>query len=467
MTIEIATRDDIDLEAVRRVARGGESVRIAPAAQGRMDEARAAFLRLIDRPDILVYGVTSDYGDRASVRFEASERRAMAARKPEIALAFGVQLPERVTRAIVLARLANLVEGHGGVSSALAVAVSGLLDDGPLPGVPRHGHGGSGEIIALGHLFGPLMLTVNLGEKEAAALLNGAPCAAAMSADAALSAARRADLATAVLALAVDAFGAPLEAYDGALEELWGDPYEVEALRGLRRLTDQDRDGRMDHQAPVSFRILPRVLGQALRTAANAAEASGVSLRSISDNPVFVLPGVGHPDGRILSTGGYHDARAPAVLDSVAGSAADLASIAQQVLFQLFYPPAGGVMSQARYHLSLSTMVANAFVDEARRMAGHTPTGIGSPGQNDVISPAFLAWDAQERAGLACDRTLAVLAACATHTLLSHGREPAPEARWLVDEVLAAFPVSALGGSYGRQLEEIARRFSERTNGTE
>ena len=341
MTIEIATRADIDLDAVRRVARDGEGVAIAPAARERMDEARAAFLRLIDRPDVVVYGVTSDYGDRASVRFDASERRAMAARKPEIALAFGVQLPERVTRGIVLARLANLIEGHAGISSALAVAVSGLLGDGPLPAVPRHGHGGSGEIIALGHLFGPLMQTVDLGEKETNALLNGAPCAAALSADAALSAARRVDLATAVLALAIDAFGAPLESYDGALEELWGDPYEAEALRDLRRLIDPDRDGRMDHQAPVSFRILPRALGQARRTAAKAAEASEVSLRSISDNPVFVLPDVDHPDGRILSTGGYHDARAPAVLDSVAASAADLASLAQQVLFQLFYPPAG------------------------------------------------------------------------------------------------------------------------------
>ena len=79
MTVEIATRTDIDLEAVRRVSREGEAVRLAPASLARLDEARSAFLRLIDRPEIVVYGVTSYYGDRASVRLDAAGRREMGA----------------------------------------------------------------------------------------------------------------------------------------------------------------------------------------------------------------------------------------------------------------------------------------------------------------------------------------------------------------------------------------------------
>jgi histidine ammonia-lyase len=466
MTVEIATRRDIDLDAVRRVSREGEAVSLAPASLARMDEARAAFLRLIDRPEIVVYGVTSYYGDRASVRLDAAGRREMGAYKPPLELGFGEPLPERVTRAIVLARLANLVDGNSAASSRFVAAVAELLDGGLLPPVPRHGNGGSGEIIALGHLFGPLLRSRDLGEKEAGSVLNGSPCAAGLAADAALTAARRVELAEAVLALTVDAFGAPLEAYDVALEALWGDPYEAAALRGLRSLVDPGRDGRMDHQAPVSFRILPRVLGQARRAAAQAAEAAEASLRSVSDNPVFVLPDHEHPDGRVLSTGGYHDARAPAALDTVAASAADLAGIAQNVLFQLFYPPGGGVMSELRYHLSLTTMVANAFVADARKAAGHTPSGIGSPGQNDVVSPAFLAWDAQDRAGAGCDGVLAILAACAAQTLVGDGREPAPASRALLDEVLELFPVSALGSSFGPQLEALTARFSERVHGS-
>ncbi|MEO9176794.1 MAG: hypothetical protein ABI317_14875, partial [Gaiellales bacterium] len=95
----------------------------------------------------------------------------------------------------------------------------------------------------------------------------------------------------------------------------------------------------------------------------------------------------------------------------------------------------------------------------------HTQLGVGSPAQNDVVSPSFLAWDAQERAGSACDGVLAVLAACAVHTLVHDGREPAPAARPLVDQVLDAFPVSALGSSFGPQLERLAGEFRGRVRG--
>ena len=86
-------------------------------------------------------------------------RSARARRRPRglwTAASFGEPLPERVTRAIVLARLANLVDGHAGARPALALAVAAMLDGGPLPAVPARGNGGSGEILALGHLFGEL-----------------------------------------------------------------------------------------------------------------------------------------------------------------------------------------------------------------------------------------------------------------------------------------------------------------------
>src|SRR5688572_30193358 len=172
MTVVLERRQDIDLEAVRRVARAGEGVHVAPAALERVERARAAFLRLIEAPDVWGYGVTSGLGDRAGVRFDAVERGADAALEPSVALTFGEALPVRVTRAIVLARLANLIGGHASVSSGLVEAVAGLLAGGPLPAMPRHGNGGSGEILALAHLFEPLAASRTLLEKESNALTN-------------------------------------------------------------------------------------------------------------------------------------------------------------------------------------------------------------------------------------------------------------------------------------------------------
>src|SRR5919204_4178148 len=141
MTVLLRTRGDIDLDAVRRVAWEGESVELAQPALERIAECRRSFLALLDSdPELVVYGVTSGYGERARIRLNAEERKAQAARAPIWPdTAFGEPLPERVTRGIVLARLANFLEGHAAVRPELAQAVAAMLDGGELPEVPAQG----------------------------------------------------------------------------------------------------------------------------------------------------------------------------------------------------------------------------------------------------------------------------------------------------------------------------------------
>jgi len=55
------------------------------------------------------------------------------------------------------------------------------------------------------------------------------------------------------------------------------------------RCSDGARCERAGHQAPVSYRILPRVLGQAERALADAQRGAGSSLSSVTDNPVFLV----------------------------------------------------------------------------------------------------------------------------------------------------------------------------------
>ena len=87
--------------------------------------------------------------------------------------------PDRVVRAIVLARLANFVDGHAAVRAEVATEVAGMLGS-PLPEVPGQGNGGAGEIVALGRLFYDLSARLDLEPKERMALINGSPCAAAL-----------------------------------------------------------------------------------------------------------------------------------------------------------------------------------------------------------------------------------------------------------------------------------------------
>jgi histidine ammonia-lyase len=99
-----------------------------------------------------------------------------------------------------------------------------------------------GEILALYPLFADLSRAFDLQVKERGSLINGSPCAAALVADAALASRRRLQLVLQTFALSIEAFRAPLEHYDAALELLWGDPDEAAAvLQALRALLGRCR----------------------------------------------------------------------------------------------------------------------------------------------------------------------------------------------------------------------------------
>jgi hypothetical protein len=141
---------------------------------------------------------------------------------------------------------------------------------------------------------------------------------------------RRLSLVEKTFALSAEAIMAPLEAYDPAFEELWGDPYEAGALRQLRSLLRGGAKERRPYQAPVSYRILPRLIGQLRRAIAQAEGIAESSLQSVTDNPVFLAPDEGHPLGRVCSNGGFHNARAYPALDNLAAACADLCALAER-----------------------------------------------------------------------------------------------------------------------------------------
>ena len=68
MSITLDHRTDISLEAVKRVAWGGEAVVLSEAARRNIARARRDFLTLIAREDITIYGVNTGYGHQAKRR---------------------------------------------------------------------------------------------------------------------------------------------------------------------------------------------------------------------------------------------------------------------------------------------------------------------------------------------------------------------------------------------------------------
>src|SRR5215470_8293503 len=454
MTVEINGRDDFTLENYRRVTVGGESVAIGPEARRTMAEGRAGFLRLLesDRTQF-IYGVTSSYGPRAKLTIPPAQQRAHAR-------AFGFRgnwgrgfgggyLDERVVRGIVFARLANFVAGNSKARPVVAERLAALLD-GPLPRVPLDGEVGAGEVLPLAHVLQGFRRD-DLEEGEANPLMNGSPVSAALAADTALQACHRLDHAEQIFALSVEAFGAPLDAYDDVLDDLWGDEDEALALAALRRyLAGASPVGRRSAAVPASYLVLGRVLGQAHRAVGGVEEAARVSLRSVTDNPVYVSPDEGHPLGRAFSTGGFHNAMAYPALNALAAAWADLTLLAQRHVTALSAaavstPPAPDPGSAAGVATGLEP-VLSGLVEEARAAASPTllPAAVNDS-QDDVSSPVFSAYRRQARAAECLDGALAVLAAEASQALLHAGRQPALPLQDLLAAVRAIFPPA--GGS--------------------
>src|SRR5439155_850318 len=96
------------------------------------------------------------------------------------------------------------------------------------------GEVGAGEVLPMAHVMSGFRRD-DLEEGETNPLINGSPVSAALAADTALQARHRLGHAEQIFALSVEAFGAPLDAYDDVLDDLWGDEDEASALAALRR----------------------------------------------------------------------------------------------------------------------------------------------------------------------------------------------------------------------------------------
>ena len=439
MSVTLDSRRDFTLHNLERVALGGESVRIGPNARQRMRDTRASFMDFLDEDRTrFVYGTTSGGGHHASKPIAPEEQRAHATRRSIWRIpgwGFGAEaVPERVVRMIVFARLANYIEGHAKSRPEVAERIAAMLDA-PMPRLPEGGQVGAGEILPLFHVMGA-MPEGDFQEGEPMAVINGSPVSAGLAADVALTARRRIALATAVFALSIEALAAPLEPYDVALARACADRHVATALRILSRLLrGASRRGRRPYQAPVSWRILPQVLGAALRASETMREVAEISISSITDNPVYLPPDAQHPLGRVYSTGGYHNAQVYPAIDAVNARYADLSTLCDHHTHRLHDPQASGLPeglampgSGSPYGTGLLAFIGVGYAEEARHAAARTflpaSEGGGFAGQNDVPSPTMLAYGKHRIASRSLDCALAILSVAASQALHVTARRP-------------------------------------------
>ncbi len=257
--ITLAGHGDLSRETVEAVAWGGQRLALAQAAVERVAAGQAELAALL-AGGTRVYGVSTGMGWLASVDLDpAAQERHQRNLLLGRAVGGPPWLEAAEARALLVARLGNLLSGHAGVGPELCRFLVDRVNDGFVPAVPRRGAGSPGEVVPLAHAFQTLAgaglvlrpdgsaqdagaalaergaLPHRLRAKEGIALLAGSPLATALALARLRSAERLAGQLLASAAAAIDALQAPLDPYDEAIGRLAGDPLLGEVLADLRR----------------------------------------------------------------------------------------------------------------------------------------------------------------------------------------------------------------------------------------
>jgi histidine ammonia-lyase len=417
------------LHELEAIARGAPPTPLDDGDRARIAAGRAVVEATLDHGKV-VYGITTGFGNLASVRIPAGDAdRLQVNLMRSHAVGAGPPLAGEVVRGMLAALAASLRRGHSGVRPGVVELLLALLARDVTPVIPSKGSvGSSGDLAPLAHLGLVLigegeaevagerlpgaaaleragLRPLRLSAKEGLALINGTHLMAAAGALALVDAERLVEAATVAVALSLEAFKGSTVPFDARLHEVRRQPGQARVAAKLRTLlagsevvASHADCGRV--QDPYTLRCAPQVLGAVADALAYVRGALERELQAVTDNPlVFPGDGDGAGPGVVLSGGNFHGQPLSLPLDHLALAMCELASFSERRTYALLSPgyaelpafltPRPGLSSG----LMIAQYAAAALVNEAQVLAH--PAGAGSiptsAGMEDFNSMGALA----------------------------------------------------------------------------
>lgn len=353
MSTVVLNGKSLTLQDVVNVARKGYKIEIAPEAKEQIKECAQAVLNWVQEGRV-VYGITTGFGDLASVSIPEDKCRALQENLLlSHACGMGEPYAEDVVRAIMLLRINTLSRGYSGISLNTLQQMVDYLNKGIIPVVPTQGSvGASGDLCPLSHIAITLighgdvfykgermhvtealkkegMMPVQLQPKEGLALNNGTTV---MNAVAALCVAdadimmKNADIAA---SMSAEALHAVPYAFDKRTHELRPHVGQGVVAENMRRLIEGSEI--VEHfkkdrvQDAYSLRCLPQVNGSCRDALGYVKEKVEIEINSVTDNPIVFFK-----DGDVISGGNFHGEPLAMVMDFFGIAVAEFASIAER-----------------------------------------------------------------------------------------------------------------------------------------
>ncbi len=343
----------LTLRDLVQIAREGAPVELSDRAVEKINAASALIQKWIDQNRV-IYGVTTGFGDLATVKVDAEKTRLLQENLIRShAVGTGSPLPVPTVRAIMALRLNGLTRGHSGITLETLTQLINFLNLGITPLVPEQGSlGASGDLCPLSHIAAAMLgdgdvfyrgqrmealeamaqaglKPIRLHPKEGLALNNGTAALTGLGTLALWDGLQLAKTADILGALSVEALHGVPYGFDSRTHALRPHAGQSAVAQNLRRLIaksqiiEKYKGARV--QDAYSLRCIPQVHG-ASRDALNyVRERIELEINSVTDNPLIF------PDSEeVLSGGNFHGQPIALAMDFFAIAMAEYGSISER-----------------------------------------------------------------------------------------------------------------------------------------
>ena len=345
----------LSLAVLRRIASGGAPVALDSATRSIVEASRQAVQNAVDAGDP-VYGINTGFGKLAKTHIAHDQLgRLQTNLARSHAVGTGPSLDDATVRLVLVLKAASLARGYSGVRAELIDALVALYNAGVLPSIPAKGSvGASGDLAPLAHMTLALMgegevridgVTVaaseglsraglsplSLGAKEGLALLNGTQVSTALALKALFEAEDLFAAAVVAGALSVDAAKGSDTPFDARIQEVRGQPGQIDVAAKYRALlagseirrSHLENDDRV--QDPYSLRCQPQVMGACLDLVRNVAATLSIEANAVTDNPLVFAD-----TGEVLSGGNFHAEPVALAADVLALAIAEIGALSER-----------------------------------------------------------------------------------------------------------------------------------------
>lgn len=348
------TPGELTLGTLRDVYFNGVALEVSDATWQQIHQAQELVQEKVNSGDI-VYGVNTGFGRLAHKHIE---KDLLTELQHNLILSHatgvGEYLDPATVRLILLLKINGLARGFSGVRREIIELLIAMLNNDMLPAIPGKGSvGASGDLAPLAHLSLPIinegvvhfrgesmksehalhqlgLSPLQLTAKEGLALLNGTQVSTALALKGLFEVEQNLNAALVAGSLTVEAALGSRTPFDSRIQNVRGQPGQIEAASIYRQLLTHSEIADSHAQCskvqdPYSLRCQPQVMGACMDQLRNAASIIAIEANAVSDNPLIFTA-----QGDILSGGNFHAQPIAFAADNIAIAIAEIGSMSER-----------------------------------------------------------------------------------------------------------------------------------------